>query len=458
MRYRPGNLCPFCRHLSHATGFLLARHFQSLNALASLSAKQGNKEKELNYLDRIIERYPGDKYYVKTISKTAWTYYKERNYSKALKSFVPYIEMEQPSLIRAKAQYSLADSYYKLKQHRESLVEFKKLLSWIRKKENSPYRTGKSEKEVLSLLEKAMFFLGVCYSQITPPEEKVPVYCEQDIKAYDFFVDHFSQSALAPKAIRRKGAIQLAKGDFETAAATFNTLAQTHPDSKEGKNSFYFLVSSAIEVKQFDLARTSFTSMLQNATSYTPLQFAKIGQLMLNAAFYTEAEQAFSKVVDHIENPDVLQIALFSLGKSRYELKEYEQAILPLEELLEKFPNAAKFYDTKFILATVYRETEQHNKAITALSDIFRYSSDKVLINQASYDLGTIQQLQGDLSGALASFMRVALLADPADPNLRDLVEQCVWSAIQLAEELGKYQDAVDLCDQYIKDFSENRD
>ena len=55
--------------------------------------------------------------------------------------------------------------------------------------------------------------------------------------------------------------------------------------------------------------------------------------------------------------------------------------------------------------------------------------------------------------GALASYQRVALLTDTSKPEFRPLVEESLVKAIDLAMELGRYQDVQDSCDQYLKDF-----
>jgi len=104
-------------------------------------------------------------------------------------------------------------------------------------------------------------------------------------------------------------------------------------------------------------------------------------------------------------------------------------------------------------LGGAYRLIGSLINAVAAGSDVFRYADKPALIHKASYNLGLTQKDLGQKEAALASFLRVALLADPSDPELRPLVEQSLVGAIPLALELGKYQDAQDACDQYMKSF-----
>jgi tetratricopeptide (TPR) repeat protein len=84
---------------------------------------------------------------------------------------------------------------------------------------------------------------------------------------------------------------------------------------------------------------------------------------------------------------------------------------------------------------------------------VFRYADKPQLINKASFDLGMIQEQQGQKQQALASFLRVALLADPNDPELRPIIEQSLVEAIKLGMDMERYQDVSDCCDQYLKLF-----
>ena len=62
-------------------------------------------------------------------------------------------------------------------------------------------------------------------------------------------------------------------------------------------------------------------------------------------------------------------------------------------------------------------------------------------------------RVMADLQAALASFSRVALLGDPADAQIRPLVEESILKCIDLSDQLKRYQDELDSCDQYLKLF-----
>ena len=67
--------------------------------------------------------------------------------------------------------------------------------------------------------------------------------------------------------------------------------------------------------------------------------------------------------------------------------------------------------------------------------------------------LAEIQLKGNDKMGALASYQRVALLGDPNKAEQRPLIEEAILKAMTTAMELGRYQDVVESCDQYLKLF-----
>jgi outer membrane protein assembly factor BamD (BamD/ComL family) len=74
-------------------------------------------------------------------------------------------------------------------------------------------------------------------------------------------------------------------------------------------------------------------------------------------------------------------------------------------------------------------------------------------VNQASLKLAEIQLKGGDKTGALASYQRVALLTDANKAEQRPFIEEAILKGLPIAMELGRYQDVVESCDQFLKLF-----
>ncbi len=433
----------FPRH-SRAAGILFT--------LAGLRRQANDLDGAMKYYQRIVDGYPKDPFYPKALHQIAWGYFAASNYEGAIQGLAHFIQEAQPGPDKAQAQFALGDCYRQLGKLKEALAAFTLVLQWLAPK-NNPYATSAADvKKNQELLEKAAYYRGYCLQRIQDSPEAVREYRAQGIKAYDQFVALFSKSELAPKALNGKGTIQLELGQFDTAARTFDDLAVKYPDSDAGKSALFSLIRSAMEIKQYGQAKSAFDKMM-NRGGYSPDEFTRVGQLMMDAGLYPQAVQAFRQVIGSTEERSLLERSLYGLGRSYYELKNYPEAIKPLEELMEKYPKSGLFYEAKFTLGGAYRETGSLSNAVLAMSDVLRYAETNTLVNKASMELGYIQEQQGDLQAALASFSRVALLGDPADTQIRPLVEESILKSIDLSDQLKRYQDEMDSCDQYLKLF-----
>lgn len=426
-----------------------------LYTLAGMRKNAGDTEKSSVYFQRLVDNYPNDKYYIKALSSIAWDYYLGKNYTMAIPALTKYIEATQPGFDRAQAQFCLADAYRQTGDIRNALVAFVELLKWL-KPENSEYDVSADDvKKNDDLEEKATFYVGYCYSLMTEPAESVPAFKKKAVQFYSLYLSQYPDGELASKAMNGMGTIQLSQDDFDGAVATFNDLAVKYPDSNEGKNALYSLIRSAMEVKKFDVARDALRKMLNDSQAYSPDEFLRVGQLMLNAGLYPETLEAMSIVLEKSQDREHQERALYSRGEAYYAMKDYANAAATMDELMTKYPKSGLFYDAKFIMGEAYRETGELDKATDAMSDVMKFASDALRINQASMILGQIQRAQDDKVGALASFQRVCLLA-PNTPELRPVIRQCLMDSIALSQELGRYQDAQEICEQFLEQFPDD--
>ncbi len=424
--------------------FTLANIRKQTNDLAGAEA----------YYQRIVQDYPNDQYYPKALSQLAWSRFLSTNFQGAVQDFPKYLAVSQPGTEKAQAQFAFAESYRQLGNLTNALSAYETLIAWLAPKNNPFSTTPADAKKNAEVLERAVFQRANCCARIKAAPEAQAQYRQTAIKAFDQFIELFPQSTLAPKALNGRGTVQLEINQFDAAAKTFDELAAKYPQSDEGKSALFALVRSAMEIKKYDQAKSAFEKMLNAGGSYSPDQFARIGQMMLDAKMYPEAVDGFWRAVNSkTEDRTVLEVSYYGLGRAYNEQKNYPRAIEALEELMARYPKSGLFYDAKFTLGGAYRAVGNMSNAVAVLSDVFRYADKAVLINKASFELAKIQQEQKQNDAALASFLRVGLLGDPNDAELRPLIEESLVEAAKLSFELRKYQDVMDTCDEYMNKF-----
>lgn len=431
--------------------------------LGTQRKKAGDQDGANRFFQRIADNYPQDQYYPKALTQMAWGFHQAGDFEKALAGFQKLVGDVPASPDRALAQFTLADCLVKLGRWAEAAGEFNKLVKWLEPEKENPYATTPEDQtKRLDLLVKAKFQLANCFGRITEPAERVPAMRQAAITLYTEVFTAFSQSELAPKALMGKGQIQLGLNQFDEAAKTFDELAAKFPTSDEGKNALYSLARSAMEIGQFEQARGAFEKMMGNASNYKPDEFTRIGQLMIDAKLYDEALRAFSQVTDNPkikdmpdvpENRALLERALYGRGSALFARKSFAEAVTALQQFTNTFPRSGLFYDVHFLLGEAHGEMGNVGQASVAIGEIFRFTQDQSQVNQASLKLAEIQLKGGDKTGALASYQRVALLADSNKAEQRPFIEQAILKSLPLGMELGRYKDVLDSCDQFIKLF-----
>lgn len=422
--------------------------------IGRMRERAGDRIGANSYYRRLVDNHPKDRFALHALFQIAWGEYQVENYEEAIKTFQEYVKLAPAGHEKVRAQYLMADAYQRMENYLEAIKAYTQIIAWL-EPSNSPFNTRPDDvPKNRELLENARFFLAYCYGRITEPAGAVAEAQNRAVQNYDRFLEQHKSSALAPKAMRDKGRILLAQGKSTEAARTFEELARDYPESEEGRSALFALVSSAVEIGQLDIARDAFQRMMAQPDAYGPDEFARIGRLMLDAGLYAEVIPAYQKVVASSQDRNMLQLALFGLGQAHHQQKNYDEAIKVLEDLLQRFPQTAFMFDTRFILNDAYRQKQRYDDAVTSLNEILRLEQrDNVRIQTAQFELGITQKAMGDQQRALATFQRIALLQDPSNPKLRPIIERSILESLQLSMDLGLYGDIDEIADQYLNAF-----
>ncbi len=434
--------------------------------LATQRKKAGDEKGAAAYLSRIIENYPQDQYYPAALNQVAWSYFQAGDIETAITFFQRLIEETNPGIEQAQARFSLADALTRLDRLNEAAAEFSGLIKELGRGDQAYESTEKDRASSLALQEKSSYQLALCLARMDEPADRIPAYRQQAIKAYELFVSKFGSSDLASRALNGMGTVQLELKRFEDATATFDRLARDYPNSEEGKNALFSLARAAMEIGEFDQGVTAFNRMMSQSARYQPEEFIRLGMMMGDAGYAKEAIAAFSEVQKKVEQlpaagqeakRPLLERALFGGAQAYYKAKRYEEAIQTAQELLTRYPQSGLFYEAKFIECEAYRELGRNQEAVASLNDVINFATDSSLINRATVTLAGIQRNHGELTEALASYQRLALLADRNNPESLPLIESAFLASVEIASELQRYQDVIANADDYVELFPQGQ-
>lgn len=427
-------------------------------------------------LQRIIDNYPQDQFFLKALSMLGWDRYEAKDYAGAAAAFERFVAESPAVHNRLLAQFSLADCYVRMEQFDKGAKAYGVVVEWGSVKENNAYaKTTEEVKKVADLLEKARFYVGYSLFKMPADGELKPRIRAAAVQTFESFAKDFPKSDLAAKAINLVGAIQLDLGKSDDAAKTFERLGKEFPNSEDGKSALFSLVRAAVEIKRYDIAEDAFGKIMAtekpgvSSKMYTPDQFVRIGQWMQEGKKYASAVKAFSMVlsVPGLTDRTILERSLYGLGVAAYETGDKDKAIEMLEDMMQKYPRSGLFYEARSLLSKAYREQGKYPEAVATLSEIFKVATDPVDINRANIELAKVQRefsarlkkenkaqaAEDSLKQAAASYERVGLFADERVEKLKTMIEEALRELVQVYGELGKFKDAIDAGDRYLAKF-----
>ena len=216
------------------------------------------------------------------------------------------------------------------------------------------------------------------------------------------------------KSIFYQGTCLAKLGEMDAAVQAFDRFLQTFPESEFAPQARLAQGSALLELKRYDSALAALAGFNETSDSK-----------YMESVFYFR-------------------------GQAFFETGQYAQSIQSLESLLTRWPESAFYFEAKLEQGRAYAAAGQNTEAVRALSDILNFATDDLLVHRASLELG---RAQTDPAEKLASFQRVALLADAAKPEQAALIQQALTESLPLYLALNRPQDVLTDSDRLVKEF-----
>lgn len=233
---------------------------------------------------------------------------------------------------------------------------------------------------------------------------------------------------------------QTLEKDLTQAAESFGVSNETLEFNKPFIEKIIFYQGTCLAaLGETDSAVEAFDRFIENFQGSEFIEqahFAK-GSALIDAGRWAEALAAL-KPFDDESDRRFLEPVLFYRGQAYAETGQNEEAIQSLEILLNRWPESAFFFEAKFVQGRAFAAAGQNEEAVRVLSDILSFATDDELMHRASLALG---RAQVDPNEKLASFQRVALLADPEKHS--DLIAEALFESLPLYLELNRPQDLI---------------
>ncbi len=237
-----------------------------------------------------------------------------------------------------------------------------------------------------------------------------------------------------PDAVRFWLAEALARdGRFAEAATQYSEVIQQFSHSPYRPQAVYGLAFAQLRQNQMDAA-TKTLDLLPNLNPKSELeQEAELlrGQILLAQEKYAQADAVFNDVTKRFPNTRSFYRALYWLGKSAAERKQYDDALKAYSAVLDSFkakPNkpvdAQSAAETWFAAGWAYWNTENFDSAADAFSSALNSAQTPKLKRDALLKLGESYVKAGNLTNGVTNLQEF-LKAHPNDP-LADEVQMAI--------------------------------
>ena len=163
----------------------------------------------------------------------------------------------------------------------------------------------------------------------------------------------------------------------------------------------YELAYAYYKSEQCEEAIHYFTGITNKEDSLTQLAYYHMADCYLKSGNKQNARNAFESASHYTFDKELMEDALFSYAKLSYELSfnPYNEAIIALQDYLDKYPNSPRHDEAKEYLVSIYLTTKNYKEALKSIEDIktlspalkgvyqkIAFNRSVELFNNAQYD------------------------------------------------------------------------
>jgi tetratricopeptide (TPR) repeat protein len=362
----------------------------------------------------------------------------------------------------------LADAYRSSEMTVMALNEYSRLIKMIVQDGAKYSQTPEDTVRVNRALESAQYSKAQCYSRLREPTNQVAFYQQKAIEGYEGFLKEFPKSEMAPAALGAMGTLNYLLNKADEAGKCFDRLIKEYPNSEQAKNTVFVRADALMAMNEKDKAVKVYGEMLNNPKAFNPTQFLRAGRVLLDAKEYQVSKGLFSEAMKAPEAA-VVQAATVGYAQSLGGLREFDAAIDVYTNFLSKNAKSGYTIEINLALSRAYAELAKKlmpdlkaakpyfDKSYAAMGKVRQYAREPDKLVEADYEMALIQLMQDEKKQAMASLVKILDFADYSNIKVRPHVENAVEAALPLMKELERYQDMMDVCELYLKQFPKGR-
>ncbi|MDD5435731.1 MAG: tetratricopeptide repeat protein, partial [Nitrospira sp.] len=347
-----------------------------LYQLARGYMEEGNWEQSNIFLERIVKEFPNGKYSQESAFRLGEFYFDNNQTSKAIHFYKQVLKIDDYNLYD-KALYKLGWALFQTKDY-EAAAD--RLMLLLDRKGVKLTPEGKEEIKDTSLIERDMIndsirTLILVFEYIGEPSRIAGYFKVRGIQNFE------------PYVYRRLGDIYLDSGRFIESANIYDAFVNTNPLHEDAPVFQTKIIEAYTKGNMIDLA---YNARVKFVESY----------MEDSLWFKSNKRSAQKRVKDLVDlNKTLVKSDMYQLAKYHYSTahaskkeKDYKEAMLWIHRFIDIFPKEPEsatlrnmLIETNFLLAEIYFELKDYDKAATEYEKIAYKYQQSDYTGEASY-------------------------------------------------------------------------
>lgn len=340
----------------------------------------------------VAQRFPQSQYVARALLAGGRSFYLAGDYSQARKVLesVPAAELKD----RLEAGHWIARALLKEHRPQDALARLEPLL----------VAAGNSPLAAPLLMDQA----DAVYEL---PERRA-----EASRLYAAVAAKYPQDPIAPQALYLAAFTALETGDAQTAARHAQQFLKAYGQHALQPDVAAIAAEASLQTDAFAQAESLYATLIRDHPDHANAKRWKVRRAaaLFGQKRFADTLAALEPLVDSLESADAKAEALYLLGSSRLEQKQYAAAVVSLEAALASQPKGRHAEHillalgrAHLLLAQTSGKTEEVQKGRQALQRLVRDFPQSPLLDQAYYRLGQCALQQGDPRQAASDFGRV---------------------------------------------------
>ena len=352
--------------------------------LGVVALKRSDLTGVISNLADFSKKYPASELIDDAVYTLGLAYFQEKDYDNSLKVLSSFKELTPDNLLQGQVSYLSASSLMNLGKFNEAVLEFKKLINRY-----------SQDKE---LVQKAEYQVADCYYRMNNEPEAVA--------RFKMLRSKYPDSNFAPEVIWWLGEYYYRQNDLVLARRYFSSLINDYPKSSLIGEAYYILGSTYLDEGKFAFAQGNFEQALRaSGPQSRQLIVLALIDSFIRQDKYSQAGAYCRELAD--KYPDLSGVIYPKLAEIYYKNNDYTQAVEYYQKSLKIIP-PAQGADIQFKLAESFEAAGNFEVAAEEYQKVARVGSPfDALTLRALLRVAKIYEDKEDFKKALGVYNKI---------------------------------------------------